>query len=533
MQTPASPAKESIRLLAPVYPKSIWTPAALEFITELVRRFEPGRALLLEKRKERQAAFDAGALPDFLPETHHVRQSDWTIDPIPADLLDRRVEITGPVERKMIINALNSGASAFMADFEDATTPSWENLMQGQVNLRDAVRGDISFTNAAGKKYSLQPQHAVLIVRPRGWHLPEIHLEYQAKPVAGGLVDFGLFLLHNHAALQAQGTRPYFYLPKLQSHLEARLWCQIIDFAEDYLGIARGTVKVTVLIETLPAAFEMDEILYELRQHIVALNCGRWDYIFSYIKCFARHADKILPDRDQITMDKGFLRAYSQLLIRTCHRRGALAIGGMAAHIPVKDNPNANREAFSRVRQDKEREAGDGHDGTWIAHPGLQSLAREVFDQHMPGPNQLDKLRLDVDVQQTDLLKAPSGSISMAGLRGNLEVALRYLAAWLGGQGCVPIHNLMEDAATAEIARAQVWQWLNHKHGSLQDGTPINQGLVNRLVAEIHAALKVGSDPRTTQLLEDAARLLNNVLQSDDFVPFITLPAYALLGCSE
>ena len=506
---------------------SVLTPAAIAFVEALVRRFAPEVAALLARRDARQAELDAGAFPDFLPETLNVRESAWKVAPIPADLLDRRVEITGPTERKMIINALNSGATQFMADCEDSLCPSWANLIGGQLNLRDAVRGSISYASPDGRSYRLQEHTAVLIVRPRGWHLMEKHWLLDEQPVPGALVDFGLFLFHNHAELARRGTGPYFYLPKLESHREARLWNAVFGDAEDTLGLARGTIKCTVLIETILAAFEMHEILHELKGHIVGLNCGRWDYIFSFIKKFSRHPAFVLPDRQQVTMTTHFLRAYSQLVIRTCHQRGALAIGGMAAQIPIKGDAVANERALAQVRADKEREAGDGHDGTWVAHPALVPIARAVFDRLMPTPNNLGRLRADVQVTAADLLAVPAGTITAAGLTNNIAVGIRYLAAWLGGNGCVPIFNLMEDSATAEISRAQVWQWRHHGC-TLADGRPVTSTLIAALVAEelerIHAA--GGAAAFAAGHYPTAARLFTELTGDEHFASFLTLSAY-------
>ncbi|HXQ63985.1 MAG TPA: malate synthase A [Steroidobacteraceae bacterium] len=506
---------------------SILTPAAIGFVTELARRFSPDVKALLARRDQRQAALDAGVLPDFLPETRGVRESDWTVAGIPADLLDRRVEITGPTERKMIINALNSGANVFMADCEDSLCPSWANLIAGQINLRDAVRRTIEFTSAEGKSYRLNDRTAVLMVRPRGWHLDEKHWLLDGAPIPGAFVDFGLYLFHNHAELAHHGTGPYFYLPKLESHLEARLWNSVFGFAEQRLGMRHGTIKCTVLIETILAAFELHEILHELRDYIVGLNCGRWDYIFSFIKKFSHDPAFVLPDRYQVTMTTHFLRSYSLLVIRTCHRRRAFAMGGMAAQIPIKNDPAANEQALAKVRADKEREAGDGHDGTWVAHPGLVPIAKQVFDRLMPGPNNLARLREDVQVSAADLLQVPAGTITEAGLRNNIAVGIQYLAAWLGGNGCVPIYNLMEDAATAEISRAQVWQWLHHRR-ALADGRPVTLPLVATLVREELDKLKadVGAGAYAAGHFERAAELLSELTVADRFASFLTLTAY-------
>src|SRR3989442_9985650 len=439
----------------------VLTSPALAFVEDLARRFRGRIDELLTRRRATQARFNNGDRPDFLPDTSSIRSGDWRIAQVPADLLDRRVEITGPVDRKMIINALNSGAQVFMADFEDANSPTWANIVGGQNNLIDAVRGTISFVQPdTRKRYELNARTATLMVRPRGLHLIERHCLVDDRPVPGSLFDFGMFLFHNADALIRAGTGPYFYLPKLQSHLEARLWNDVFTHAQAALGIPTGTIKATVLIETLPAAFEMDEILYELREHSAGLNCGRWDYIFSSIKTLREDPGFVLPDRGQVTMETPFLRSYTQLLIRTCHRRGAHAMGGMAAQIPIKDDPRANDAALDKVRADKLREVREGHDGTWVAHPGLVDVARRVFDEGMPGPNQLGRLREDVTVTADMLLEPARGQRTESGLRHTIRVGIRYLEAWLGGQGAVPIYNLMEDAATAEISRAQIWQWL-------------------------------------------------------------------------
>lgn len=514
--------------------EGILTPDALSFLGELVDRFAPRVETLLSERDARQARLDGGELPDFLPETRSVREGDWRVARIPDDLLDRRVEITGPTDRKMIVNALNSGAKVFMADCEDSLSPSWDNVVRGQANLRDAVRRQIDFTSPEGKAYRLGAHPAVLIVRPRGWHLEEKHLAAGTgvSRVPGALVDFGLYLFHNHAELAARGTGPYFYLPKLESHREARLWAEVFDFAERRLGIAHGTIKCTVLIETILAAFEMDEILWELRDHIVGLNCGRWDYIFSYIKKFAARPEFLLPDRHQVTMTTHFLRAYSQLCIRTCHRRGAFAMGGMAAQIPIKNDPVANDAALDKVRADKEREAGDGHDGTWVAHPALVPIALAVFDRLMPTPNQMHRLREDVEVSAADLLRVPEGAITEAGLRNNISVALQYMAAWISGNGCVPINNLMEDAATAEISRAQVWQWIRHPRGVLDDGRKVTLELFRLTLAQEQGRLRaaLGDVAYATGNFDGAADLLDRITADERFESFLTLSAYRALA---
>ena len=505
----------------------ILTSDAMEFVAELARRFAPRVDELLERRRGRQAEIDGGQFPDFSPMSREIRESDWRVDEIPADLTDRRVEITGPADRKMIINALNSGAKVFMADFEDSLTPTWDNLVQGQINLRDALARTISFRSPEGKEYRLKDEVATLIVRPRGWHLREKHVELDGKPIPGALFDFGLYLYHCARPAQAIGSGPYFYLPKLENHLEARLWTEVFEFSENRLGLKHGTIKCTVLIETILAAFEMDEILYVLKDYIVGLNCGRWDYIFSFIKKFQKYPEFTLPDRQQVTMTTHFLRSYSQLVIRTCHRRGAFAIGGMAAQIPIKDDPAANDAALGKVRADKEREAGDGHDGTWVAHPGLVPLALEVFDQHMKGPNQLERLREDVEVGAADLLRVPEGEITEAGVRNNIAVAIQYLASWLGGNGCVPIYSLMEDAATAEISRTQLWQWIRHG-AMLPDGRHITYDLYEQLRDEELQKIRdqVGVREFSARQFREAAELLDRITAEEHCIEFLTLVAY-------
>ncbi len=505
----------------------ILTPSALAFVAELHRRFEPTRRDLLSQRQDRQRALAAGEPFDFLPETRLLREKDWTVAALPADLLDRRVEITGPVERKMIINALNSGAKVFMADLEDSNAPTWENVVEGQRNLRDAVRGTISLSTPQ-KEYKLNEKTAVLMVRPRGWHLLEKHLLVDGEPVSGSLFDFGLYFFHNAHELCARGTGPYFYLPKIESHLEARLWNDVFNFAQHALELPKGTVKATVLIETLPAAFQLNEILWELREHSAGLNCGRWDYIFSYIKRLGLGAEFRLPDRAAVTMTVPFMDAYSQLVIQTCHRRGVHAMGGMAAQIPIKNDPEANEKALEKVRQDKVREARNGHDGTWVAHPGLVPIALEVFNEFMPGPNQIANKRPDVHVTAQDLVKAPEGDITEAGLRLNIDVAIQYLESWLRGNGCVPIYNLMEDAATAEISRAQVWQWLHTPGTQLADGRPVTVDAVPRTAARParkHQGAG-GSETYAQGKYLEAARLFDRLVMSEQFIEFLTLPAY-------
>lgn len=514
--------------LQPAY-EDVLTPAALEFVADLSRRFGDRVTALLAARTARQGELDAGKLPDFLPQTREIRESQWRVTTIPADLQDRRVEITGPTERKMIINALNSGAKVFMADCEDSLTPTWDNVVQGQINLRDAVTREIEFSNPDGKQYRLNPQIATLLVRPRGWHLYEKHILVDGKQAPAAFVDFGLYLFHNHAALKARQTGPYFYLPKLESHVEARLWADVFRYSEQKLGIAPQSIKVTVLIETILAAYEMEEILFELKDYIVGLNCGRWDYIFSFIKKFSRRPDFVLPDRQQVTMTTHFLRSYSKLVIKTCHKRGAFAMGGMAPQIPIKNDPKANDEALAKVRADKEREAGDGHDGTWVAHPGLVPVAMEVFNRLMPTPNQLHKTLADVQVSAADLVQIPQGTITESGLRNNVSVSIQYVAAWLGGLGCVPINNLMEDAATAEISRAQIWQWIKHPNGKLDDGRKVTAELFRAITREELDKLKaqVGDKLYASGNYERAAELIDRVTTAPEFETFITLPAYA------
>jgi len=523
---------EGIEVLGPVNAEAarVLTPEALRFVAALQRRFNPTREALLQRRKERQARIDAGEFPDFLAETLDIRRGTWKVAPFPKDLADRRVEITGPVDRKMIINALNSGAKVYMADFEDAHSPGWRATVQGQVNLCDAVDGTISLLAPEGKKYALNKETATLMVRPRGWHLPERHLLVDGRPVAGAFFDFGLFFFHNAKKLIAKGTGPYFYLPKLESHLEARLWNDVFVFAQNSLGIPRATIKATVLIETILAAFEMDEILWELRDHSAGLNCGRWDYIFSFIKKFGKHPQFVLPDRAQVTMTTHFLRSYSLLLIQTCHRRGIHAMGGMAAQIPIKSDPAANEAALAKVRADKEREAGDGHDGTWVAHPGLVALARQVFDSKMPTPHQIQRLREDVQVRARDLLTVPAGDITETGLRTNVSVGVQYLEAWLRGTGCVPLYNLMEDAATSEISRAQVWQWLRHG-AKLKDGRAVTAELVRQVTREELATIRsqIGDERYNKSRFPLAAQLFEQMMTSEECVEFLTLPAYEYL----
>ena len=487
------PAGINISVAVTPEQSAILTPEALGFIAGLARKFESERLSLLNKRVKRQTELETGRLFDFPAGTAAVRNGDWRIAPVPAELLDRRVEITGPAERKMLINGLNAGASVYMADLEDSMTPTWHNVIEGQINLRDAVSRTITHVNPDGKTYRLNEKTSVLFVRPRGLHMVEKHITVDGKPVSASLFDFGLYLFHNAKALLARGSAPYFYLPKMESHLEARLWNAVFAHAQESLHIPRGTIKATVLIETLPAAFEMDEILHELREHSAGLNCGRWDYIFSCIKKFGHIPGFILADRGLVGMTSPFMRAYSLLLIKTCHRRNAHAMGGMAAQIPIKSDPAANELAMAKVREDKEREAGDGHDGTWVAHPGLVPVAMEVFDRLMPGPNQLDMKREDVQTTAADLLRfEPKGPITEAGLHFNIEVAIAYLGAWLSGTGCVPIHHLMEDAATAEISRSQVWQWVHSPHGVLDDGRKVTLDMVRAMIPPALAIINKG-----------------------------------------
>jgi malate synthase len=501
--------------------EQVLTEDGLEFLAELHERFDGRRRGLLDERLDRQRRFDVGELPDFRDDTRDIREAVWTVGSIPHDLQDRRVEITGPTNAKMVINALNSGAKVFMADFEDATSPVWDELVQGQVNLRDYWLGRLDFTDpASGKHYQVADDPAVLMVRPRGWHLDEDHVTVEGQPIAGGLFDFGLYLWHNARAALSAGSGPYFYLPKLESMEEAALWSVVFAFAESKLRLERGTIKATVLIETIPAAFEMDEILYALKENIVGLNCGRWDYIFSTIKRLGRSADRLTPDRSAMTMDRAFLAAYSLRLIATCHRRGAFAMGGMAAFIPVKGDEQANRAALERVRADKLREVGNGHDGTWVAHPALVPVAAGAFEA-MPGPNQLSKVPERVPGRD-EMLELHAGPRTEAGARENIRVAVQYLAAWLGGKGAVPLYNLMEDAATAEISRAQLWQWL-HFEAPLDDGRVFDRELFDQLFEEETGLLAEVPN------IAEAADLFRDMVASDDFVEFLTLPAYELL----
>jgi len=524
---PISPSATVLGSLQPGYDR-VLTAEALGFVAELARTFTDRIEELLVLRRVVQSRYDAGLHPRFRPETRHIRESDWTCAPLPDDLLQRRVEITGPVERKMVINALNSGADVFMADFEDATSPTWDNLVRGQINLYDAARREIRFEHpVSGKLYELGEKPATLFVRPRGLHLWETHVKVSGKAVPAGLFDFGLYFFHNAAELLRRGSGPYFYLPKLQSRLEARLWNEVFVLAQRLLGIPEGTIKATVLVETLPAAFEMDEILFELRAHSAGLNCGRWDYIFSYIKTFREHPGRVLPDRSQVGMTQPFMAAYTKLVVKTCHRRGVHAMGGMAAQIPIKGDPVANQTALDSVREDKLREVQGGHDGTWVAHPALVPIAMEVFDTHMSGPNQIGRTLRGETVREHELLAPPTGTLTMEGLRLNVHVGLRYLAAWLAGQGCVPISHLMEDAATAEISRTQVWQCIRHG-AELECGTVVTAGLVERMLAEelLGLSRELREANAEVEYAEEAATLFGQLVTDPHFHEFLTLPAY-------
>ncbi|KAA6463066.1 malate synthase A [Acidobacteria bacterium AB60] len=515
----ASTAQESAKILSP---------DAVAFLRELHARFEPTRLSLLEQRRKRQQAFDRGEFPRFLPETQSIRSAAWQVAPIPAELLDRRVEITGPTERKMVINALNSGARVFMADFEDANSPTWNNCLEGQQNLIDANRRTIAWRAADGRQYQLGSTPAVLFVRPRGWHLLEKHFHVEGTPISASLFDFGLYFFHNCRILLDRGSAPYFYLPKLESHHEARLWNDVFVFAQQFMGVPAGIIRATVLIETISAAFEMDEILYELREHSAGLNCGRWDYIFSFIKKFRNRPDFVLPQRGDVTMEQPFLRSYVELLIHTCHKRGIHAMGGMAAQIPIRDNPQANDEAMQKVRDDKLREVRAGHDGTWVAHPGLVPVARGVFDEFMTGNNQIS---MPADprsrITESNLLEIPQGRITEAGLRRNIDVALRYLESWLRGNGCVPIYNLMEDAATAEICRAQLWQWIRYG-ARLDDGRLITAELHQKVLTGLLAELRgtMSAEAYAASKFERAGELLCE-FTGGEFQEFLTTKAYA------
>ena len=531
MSTLQTPAGVTITgAIAPRY-ADILTPEALAFVADLHRSFNARRLERLAARATRQTRFDAGDIPDFLPETAAVRAGDWTIAPLPQDLLDRRVEITGPVDRKMIVNALNSGAKVFMADFEDASAPLWSNMLEGQINLKDRWNGVIDFTDpASGKDYKIGATPAVLIIRPRGWHLPEAHMRVDGEEVSGSLFDFGLYAFHNAKTALAQGSGPYFYVPKIESHLEARLWNDVFTHTEQRLDLPANCIKATVLIETLPAVFEMDEILYELRTHIAGLNIGRWDFIFSFIKRLGKMERFLTPDRGRMVMSEAFLKAYGALLVKTCHRRGAFAMGGMAAQIPVKGDPAANEAAFAKVRADKQREAGEGCDGTWVAHPDLVPVAMEVFNRLMPHPNQRDRLREDVNVGRDDLLMMHQGTRTEAGLRENIRVGVQYIEAWLRGRGAVPLYNLMEDAATAEISRAQIWQWIYLK-AQLEDGRTVTGPLFSALLDDEMAKLRttLGAQVYDAGRFPEAIRLFSDMTLASEFEEFLTLPAYKLV----
>ena len=540
MSTPthiAATVIPGLDVLGPIRPgyERILSAEALDFVADLTRRFRPSLVELMNARAERQALLDSGATLGFMTETAAIRQGAWTVAPLPSDLLRRTVEITGPVERKMVINALNSGANCFMADFEDSNAPTWDNNVQGQNNLYDAVRRTIEYTDpTSGKQYRLNEVTATLLVRPRGLHLPERHVLIDGKPVPGCLFDFGLYFFHNARALLGRGTGPYFYLPKLQSHREARFWNDVFIRAQELIGIPRGTIKATVLIETLPAAFEMDEILYELREHSSGLNCGRWDYIFSFIKTRRHDSQAILPDRSQVTMEQPFMRAYTQLCVRTCHRRGVHAMGGMAAQIPIKNDPDANARAIEKVRSDKLREVMDGHDGTWVAHPGLVAVAREVFEAVMPGPNQLERRREDVHATAADLLEVPRGTRTEEGLRLNVRVGIQYTEAWLRGNGCVPLYNLMEDAATAEISRSQVWQWVRQA-ATLEDGRKVDADLLRAVTDDEMKRIEseVGAERFRRGRFQEARALFERISTQEKLEDFLTLPAYQLLDTAD
>jgi malate synthase len=522
---------EVVGKMKPLYAE-ILTEEALQFVEQLERKFGNRRRELLQNRKLRQEEINKGVIPQYLTETETIRNGDWTIAPLPVDLLDRRVEITGPTDRKMVINALNSGAKVFMADCEDATSPTWENIIEGQINLRDAVDRTISFENPNGKRYVLNKETAVLMVRPRGLHLEEKHLLLEGRPISGSFLDFGMYFFHNVKELLARGTGPYFYLPKLESHLEARLWNDVFIYAQDALGVPKGTIKATVLVETIMAAFEIHEILYELKDHSAGLNCGRWDYIFSYIKKLRQQENVILPDRSQVTMTVPFMRAYSLLTIQTCHRRNAPAIGGMAAQIPVRNNQEANEEAFNKVRADKEREARDGHDGTWVAHPGLVPVALEAFDREMTDANQIRSKRLeDLHVTAEQLLEVPVGTITESGVRMNINVGIQYVASWLSGRGAAPIYNLMEDAATAEISRAQLWQWIRHPKGILEDGRKVTTEMYQQFKLEEleKIAKEIGQEAFVQGRFDDAEKLFDRLILENEFIDFLTLPGYEIL----
>lgn len=536
MSDPIHLEASGLQITAPVSSafREILSDEALAFIAELAEEFRPRLEALLAERESRQARFDDGELPDFLPDTQDIRDGDWTIAGIPDDLLDRRVEITGPVDRKMIINALNADVKVFMADFEDSLSPTWDNVIQGQINLRDANLRTIEFTNPAnGKEYKLKDEPALLIARVRGLHLPEKHILYKGKPVPGSLIDFGLYLFHNHKTRADMGTGVYFYNPKIQSHQEAKWWDDVFAFGEQKMGLKTGTIKATFLIETLPAVFEMDEILYALKDHIVALNCGRWDYIFSYIKTLRNHPDRILPDRQVVSMDQPFLSAYSRLLIKTCHKRGAMAMGGMAAFIPLKD-PEANEKVLKKVVADKELEASNGHDGTWVAHPGLADTAMNVFNQYIPDgkPNLMSVSRDDdAPITAADLLEPSQGEATEEGMRHNIRVSVQYIEAWISGNGCVPIYGLMEDAATAEISRASIWQWIHHGH-KLSNGKTVTSELFRQFLSEEMENIRqeIGNQRFESGQFKRAGEIMDELTTSSELTDFLTIPAYLQLA---
>ena len=527
----SSPVISGLEIRGPMNPgyAEILTPEACRFLAGLVHKFQSRRAELLARRVDRQRAIDGGQMPDFLPETAAIRGGDWRVPPPPADLLDRRTEITGPVDRKMAINALNSGAQCWMADFEDANSPTWENCLEGQITMRDAARRTLTYTSPEGKKYALKDKIATILARPRGWHMEEKHVLLNGQRLSASLFDWGLYFFHNAKALLARGSGPYFYLPKMESHLEARLWNDVFVHAQAELGLPRGTIRATVLIETITGAFEAEEILYELRDHGSGLNCGRWDYMFSMVKKFRNHAGYVFPDRTRITMTVPFLRAYCFHVINVCHRHGAYSMGGMAAQIPIKNDPAANEAALAQVRADKEREASDGHDGTWVAHPGLVATAIEAFARHMPGPNQLAVMH-DVKISAANLLAPLHGPITENGVRWNLHVGVRYLEAWLGGSGAEPIHNLMEDLATSEISRSQLWQWLKFS-AKLDDGRPVTAELYDRLLAEelVQIRAEYGEERYASGHFLAATDLFMKMSKSEHFDEFLSLPAYELL----
>ncbi len=531
---PKTMTHRGLEFTSPMLPgfDAILTPDALDFVVSLVERFGARREELLQQRIAVQKKIDGGWLPDFLPETKDIRESAWTVAPIPDALLDRRVEITGPAEPKMIINALNSGAKVFMADTEDSLSPTWERIVEAQIALKAAARRTLTYSSPEGKEYKLGDTLATLIMRPRGWHLPEKHVLYNGKPISGSLFDFGLFFFHNAKHMAEQKTGPFFYIPKLENHHEAQLWADVFAHGENTLGLPKGTIKATVLIEVITAVFEMHEIIHALKDYIAGLNCGRWDYIYSFIKKFHTRNDFVLPDRSKVTMRTHFLQSYCELLIQTCHKRGCFAMGGMAAQIPIKHDEEANQKALAAVKADKEREAGLGHDGTWVAHPGLIPIAMEVFDRMMPGKNQLDKKREEVKVTRDDLLQIPEGTVSEAGVRNNTNVCIQYTAAWLDGNGCVPIFNLMEDAATAEISRTQLWQWAHHEAGKLEDGRDINAAFIRQVVAEELEAIKtlVGEKEFAAGRYKEAAELVEELTLKPEYTEFLTIPAYERLA---